>query len=280
MHVDPANAEQLQTWNGEGGTYWVEHAERIEAEVADYLQSFLDAAAVEPNNHVLDIGCGSGRTTREAARRAPGGTALGVDLSGPMLDLARRLAEREGLANATFEQADAQVHPFPPAHFDVVISRNGAMFFGDPVTAFGNLARALRPGGRLVLLTWQPLARNEWLSSFRGAMAAGRDLPQPPTDPPSPFSLSDPDRVRTLLTSAGFTDVTLTDRTERMFFGSELDGAVGHISERFAGLLDDVDEADRKIAVDTLREDMARHLTEDGVRYDSAAWLTTATRAG
>jgi SAM-dependent methyltransferase len=280
VHVDPSNAEQLENWNGDGGAYWVTHAERIEAEVADYLVPFLDTAAIQPTDHVLDIGCGSGRTTREAARRAASGTALGVDLSGPLLDLARRLAARDGLANVTFAHGDAQVHPFPPDHYDIAISRNGAMFFGDPVGAFGNIGRALRPGGRLVLQAWQPLARNEWLSSFRAAVAAGRTLPEPPTDKPSPFSLSEPDRVRAILTSAGFTDVTFTPRTEQMYFGPDVDDALTHISDRFGGLLDDLADTDRKSAVDTLRDDMTRHLTADGVRYDSAAWFIEATYDG
>jgi len=158
---------------------------------------------------VLDIGCGSGQTTRDAARCATAGSALGVNLSSRMIELARQLAEREQVVNATFHQADAQVHTFPDQHFDIAISRSGAMFFGNAVVAFKNIARAVRPGGRLVLLSWQPLARNEWVSAFRTALAVGRWLPTPPQDAPGPFSLSDPDRVRGLLTSAGFADVRL-----------------------------------------------------------------------
>src|SRR5581483_8598015 len=111
-------------------------------------------AAVRFDEDVLDIGCGSGRTTREAARTARAGSALGVDISGAAIERARELARSEGLGNVTFELGDAQVHRFASERFDVAISRFGTMFFGDPVAAFANIGRALRPGGRLVMMVW------------------------------------------------------------------------------------------------------------------------------
>lgn len=154
MRVDPSNVEQLDAWDGARGEFWAERADRFDEGVAAYRDRLLAVAAVEPDMEVLDVGCGSGQTTRDAARRAR--SALGVDLSSRMIALARSRAAREGVANATFEQADAQVRPFPDGYFDVVLSRHGAMFFGEPHTAFANLARATRRGGRLVLLSWQP----------------------------------------------------------------------------------------------------------------------------
>lgn len=122
------------------------------------------AAAIEPGDDVLDIGCGSGQMTREAARRAPAGSALGVDLSARQIEVAERLALTQSLPNARF-----LIYPFAQQGFDVAISRHGAMFCGNPVAAFRNIHRALRPGGRLVLLTWQPTQSNAWMSEFRGA---------------------------------------------------------------------------------------------------------------
>ena len=205
--IDDANADQLHAWDGDQGAYWAARADRFDEGVAGYHDQFLAAAAIDTSANVLDIGCGSGQATRDAARRATAGSALGVDLSSRMIELARGVAERERVANATFQQADAQVHPFPDQYFDIAISRHGAMFFGDAQAAFTNIARATRPDGRLVLLTWQPFERNEFISAFRAALAAGRELPAPPPDAPGPFSLSDPDRVRGLLTSAGYVDV-------------------------------------------------------------------------
>ena len=109
-----------------------------------------------------------------------------------MLALARQAAATEGLANVEFRHADAQIHPFEDGGFDAVISRMGSMFFGNPVAAFSNLRRALRPAGRLTLLTWQGLADNEWLTEFRAAMAVGRTLPAPDPRAPGPSALATP----------------------------------------------------------------------------------------
>src|SRR5215468_3514402 len=147
LHVDPANAEQARAWDGDEGAYWAQNAERFDRAVAAYRERFLAAAGIGRADRVLDIGCGTGQTTRDAARAAADGAALGVDLSGQMIALARRLAARQGIANARFEQADAQIHPFPGHWFDAAISRTGTMFFADPTTAFANIARALRPAG-------------------------------------------------------------------------------------------------------------------------------------
>ena len=152
------------------------------------------------------------------------------------------------------------------------------MFFGDPSAAFTNIARAMRPGGRLVLLTWQPLERNEGHSAFRAILAAGRALPAPKPGTPGPFSLSEPDVVRALLTSAGFVDVQLRDLTEPMYFGPDAEDACRFVSGQFAWLLRDLDVESRNRALDRLRANMADHQTDRGVYYDSAAWLIVGRR--
>ncbi|WP_028938264.1 class I SAM-dependent methyltransferase [Pseudonocardia spinosispora] len=279
LAVHDSNVEQRDWWDGRTGEYWAANADRYNEGLAGYHGSLLDAAAVEPADTVLDIGCGNGLTTRDAARRASSGSVLGVDLSSPMLALARRLTERERLGNVTYEQGDAQVHPFAAERFDVALSRCGSMFFGDPPAAFGNIARALRPGGRLVLLTWQSPEHNEWQRTFRPIAAAGRDLPVPPPGAPGPNSLSDPDVVHGLLGSAGFDDIRLTDLRAPMYFGPDPDDACRFISGQLAFLLDDLDPDTKAGALAALRADMAAHHTAtDGVRYDSATWLIEAHR--
>lgn len=274
--VDPTNAEQLRAWDGDGGAIWAAHARRFDEGVAAYHGPLLETAAIGATDKVLDVGCGTGQVTRAAARHAAGGSALGVDLSSSMLELARCLAEREQLANATFLQADAQTQPFGPGSFDVAVSRHGSMFFGDPVAAFANIARALRPGGRLVLLTWQPLDRQDWLKAFRSILAAGRDLPAPPSLSPSPMALSDPDRVRQLLAAAGFADVRLRGLAEPMYYGEDADDAFRFVSAQQAGMVRDLDEETRTRALDALRANLAEHETGRGVLYDSATWLVQA----
>jgi ubiquinone/menaquinone biosynthesis C-methylase UbiE len=134
----------------------------FDAELRRYHQHLRAAAGVRRADRVLDIGCGTGQTTREAARAAASGSAVGIDISAARLARARRLARAEGLRNIGFVHADAQTHRFPPERFDLAISRFGTMFFADLVGAFTNIGRALRPGARLVQLVWQHSDRQEW----------------------------------------------------------------------------------------------------------------------
>jgi SAM-dependent methyltransferase len=196
-----------------------------------------------------------------------------------MLDVARSRAEHEGVHNAAFIQGDAQVHPFEPASFDVALSRTGSMFFGDQAAAHANVAKALRPGGRLAFGVWQPLSENEWFTSFVGALAAGRDLPPPPPDSPNPFSMSDPDRVRPLLESSGFEDVEFADVRAPMAFGATAPEAHAFIIGQLGWLVADLDEASRQAALAALLRTMQEHEGPDGVQFGSAMWIITATRA-
>jgi SAM-dependent methyltransferase len=279
LQVDPSNTDQLRAWDGDEGAYWAEHAEYFDRSVAAYHERLLATANITSSDRVLDIGCGTGQTTRDAARAAAKGSAVGADLSTRMLDHARHRAEEEGVTNASFEQVDAQVHPFPSESFDLAISRTGAMFFGDLTAAFTNIAHALVPGGRLVLITWQPLPANEWIREISGALAAGRDLPAPPPDASGPFSLSDPDRVRSILTAAGFTGVEMEGTTAGMWFGTDTDDAHRFVLGLMGWMLDGLDDTGRARAVDDLRATMAAHETSDGVVFGSAAWTIRAIRA-
>jgi SAM-dependent methyltransferase len=275
--VDSSNVDQLRAWDGEEGEYWADNAEYFDRSIAPYHARLLSVAAIGERDQVLDVGCGTGQSTRDAARAATAGAAFGIDLSSRMLDYARRRATDEGVSNVAFAQADAQIHPFELGSFDVTISRTAAMFFGDHLAAFSNIGRALRPGGRLVLVTWQPLPGNAWLREIAGALAAGRNLPTPPTDA-GPFSLSDPDRVRALLSTAGFTDVELDGTTAAMWFGDDADDAHRFVLGLMGWMLEGLDDAGRAHAIDALHATMAAHKTDGGVLFDSAAWTIQATR--
>ncbi|MGY1727406.1 class I SAM-dependent methyltransferase [Geodermatophilus sp. SYSU D01062] len=277
VEVAPANAAQLQAWDGAQGAYWAAQADRFDRSVARYDAAFLAAAGLRPGDRVLDVGCGTGRTTREAARRT--GSALGVDLSSAMLEVARRRAAEEGLTGARFEQADAQVAAFPPAAFDVAISRTGAMFFADPVAALANVGRALVPGGRLVLLVWQAAEANEWITEITGALAAGRTLPSPPPGAPGPFSFADPARIRAVLTAAGHRQVEVEGLAEPEWWGADADEALTFVLGLAGWLLDGLDPPARDRAVADLRRRLEAHAGPDGVELGSAAWLVTARRA-
>lgn len=277
VRIDPANAAQLEAWDGDEGAYWAAHADEFDRSVAAYHEEFLAAAHVADGEHVLDIGCGAGRTTLDAARRSPAGSALGVDLSARMLDVARARAAAEDVPNARFRQADATIHPFEAGGADVVISRTGAMFFADHAAAFANIARALRPGGRLVLLNWQPFNRNEWIREIWSALDGGRHRPPPP-GAPGPFSLAEPHRVRSVLRGAGFTGVAVDPWAAPMWFGADADGALRFVLGLAGWMLDGLDDDGRRRAVEALRSSLAARQSPAGVRYDSAAWLVTAVR--
>jgi SAM-dependent methyltransferase len=228
----------------------------------------------------LDIGCGTGLTTRDAARLAASGSALGVDLSADMLALARRLAREEGLTNVGFEQADAQIHPFQAGAFDVVISRTGTMFFGDQMAAFTNIAHGIRPGGRLTLLVWQGPHANEWVREIVGALAAGRALPTPQPGVPGPFAFADPAHATSVLTAAGYTDITLQPMRQPMYFGPDSGTAYPFVLGLMAWMLDGLDDATRRQATAALRATIHRHTGPNGVTYGSAAWLISAHKPG
>ena len=252
--VHPTNTEQARAWDGNEGAYWARNADGFEQAVARYDPHLLSAAGIAPTARVLDVGCGTGSTTRAIARVAAAGTVLGVDLSARMIEVARERAARDGIGNVVFEQSDAQIQPFAAASVDVAVSRTGTMFFGDPAAAYAKLARALVPGGRLAMVVWQPPSDNEWIIAIGAALAAGRDLPAPPPEAPGPFSMSDPDRVRGLLEGADFVAPRCTAVSEPMVFGADVDGACAFILGNLGWMLEGLDEADRAQAIADLRQ--------------------------
>jgi SAM-dependent methyltransferase len=247
-----------------------------DAELRLHNELFRAAARVGSRDRVLDIGCGTGQSTREAARAAINGSAVGVDISAPMLELARRLSDEQGLANITFQQADAQVHRFPPAHFDLCISRFGTMFFADPVAAFANIGRALRPAARLVLLVWRARDRNEWATAIRQTLPAASATPRGP----DPFSLADPTFTEGILAAAGFTEVSFTDVQQPVYYGPDSAAAFDAVLRLWEvkDLLANLDAAAAEQARTRLRTTLDAHNTHDGVYFDSRAWIVTARR--
>jgi SAM-dependent methyltransferase len=275
-----ANVEMAKAWDGDEGDQWAADADHYEASGPRYGQRLLDAAGLTATDRVLDVGCGTGRSTRDAAQLAADGHVLGVDLSSRMLEEARRRSRAAGVTNIDFLQADAQVHPFDAESFDVVISAFGGMFFADRVAAFRNIGMALPTGGRLAQLAWRSLAENDWLNLVRDALAMGRTLPTPPTGMPGPFGLADADGARAALADAGYTDVDFAAVDEPLWFGKDADAAWDFISRAgiVRGLTQDLEPDTKAAALAKLRKAVDDHETADGVLLDSAAWLITARR--
>jgi ubiquinone/menaquinone biosynthesis C-methylase UbiE len=251
-----------------------------DAELRLYNEVLRRTSAVQRDDHVLDIGCGAGQTTRDAARRAPQGRALGIDTSAPAIERASRIAQAEGLHNVRFEHADAQVFRFAPSSFDLAISRFGTMFFADPVAAFTNIGRALRPGGRLVMMVWQPPERNEWDVALREALTQSEPMVAGETEVPDPFSLAAPAAVESILEAAGFGDIAFTDVQQPVFYGPDvataLDWVRGFSCTNHA--LAQLDAAATSRALARLRELLVEHMTDGGVCFNSRAWMVAARR--
>jgi SAM-dependent methyltransferase len=277
---DIANVDMAAAWDGPDGDDWSREWRRFDRSLAGYHQRLLGDASITAGDRVLDIGCGNGQTTRDAARRATNGEALGVDLSSQMLERARQQADLEGLTNVRFVQADAQVHPFDAAWATVVISRFGSMFFGDPAAAFTNIAGALAPGGRLRLMVWQAPERQAWLTALRTALSLGRPLPSPPPDVPGPFGLADPDRTTSILEAAGFVDAEATSVEGEFWVGESVDDAFAFTSRMglAKAVTADLDDRQRDEAFGNLRALIEANAGTDGVAFGSVAWLVSATK--
>ena len=251
-----------------------------DAELRLHMEVLRRAWDVQPTDDVLDVGCGAGATTREAARRARAGSAFGVDISAPAIERARTLARDERLHNVAFECADAQTFRFPPQRFDLAVSRFGTMFFADPVAAFANIGAALRPAGRLVMMVWQNRQRNEWDVAIRQALAAYEGGMTVGEEGPDPFSLADPPTVEGLLQAAGFTRVTFTEVHEPVYYGSDVATALAWVSgfTCTSEILKQLDPVTAERAVGRLRDVLAAHLSGDGVWFGSRAWIVDARR--
>lgn len=282
-----ANEEMKEGWNGTSGAEWVRLHESYDRMLAPWADLLAGAADVQPGERVLDLGCGNGVTTRAAAVAAgPEGGATGVDLSGPMLDQARKRAAEEGVDNVDFVQADVQTDPLGPdaGRYDVVISRFGVMFFDDPVAAFANVRSAMRPepGGRLAIVSWAPMDGQQWLLVPMGAALA--HLP-PPTittaaDAPGMFGLATAERAHQVLEAAGWTGVATRTQAGSMLVGGggSLDDTIDYLRHSGPGraLFDGADPEPAAAALDAIRTALSAHLTDEGVVLEGVARLTTA----
>jgi ubiquinone/menaquinone biosynthesis C-methylase UbiE len=270
------NDQQIEYWNGAVGERWARLQLTIDANLADILKALLPFAGAKPGERVLDVGCGCGTTTLFLSKAvAPGGTVTGVDISAPMLAVAR-----ERGANANFLEADASAHAFKPAH-DLVFSRFGVMFFADPAAAFANIRKALKPSGRIAFVCWRNVKENLWASA---PFAAARDLlpPQEPSDPlaPGPFAFADQERLRGILAKAGFADIRIEKLDSVMNMGADADEAakqalnIGPLARAATGM----DDASREKIKAVAKSALAKYQTAAGVAAPAACWLVGATR--
>ncbi|GIG20619.1 methyltransferase [Cellulomonas chitinilytica] len=264
-----------------GARHWIDNRDRYDRMYRPVEDALLSAAAIRPGEHVLDVGCGYGTTTLDAADLARPGTVTGVDVSPAMLETAR--ARAAGDDHVTFVEGDAQTHTFRPPSCDVVLSRFGLMFFADPVAAFVNLRRATRPGGRLAFIAWRSPRHQPWLCVPGAAAAHALGVPVPDLaegDGPGMFSLADEGRARSVLVAAGWTEVEVEPVTVPLLVGGggTVEDAVTFLRTGTLGrrLLDGVDVDTGARALAEVRAALAPHTHPDGVRLDAGVWLVRA----
>lgn len=269
-------ADQAAFWNGPGGAAWLASHERIERGIAGFGESALAVAAPRPGERVLDIGCGTGGTTAAlAAAVGSSGHVLGVDISEPLVAASRA----QHIANATFEHADAATHPFEPETFDLVFSRFGVMFFGDPVAAFTNLRRALKPSGRLVFVCWRTPQENPWgLVPFRAAAPFLPPVERPGPEEPGQYSFGDRARVERILKGAGFGAPSFEPLDRPMRLGETIAETLDNLGKfgPLARLFAETSPANVAKAKDAIAMALQPNVTPDGVQLAGACWLVRA----
>ena len=269
-------AEQAEYWKGAGGKMWLGAYDRIQRGIAGFSDVVLAAARAQPGEHVLDVGCGTGGTTAELAKAVgERGHVLGVDISEPLIGAARA----QHLANATFEVGDAATYSFGANVFDLVFSRFGVMFFGDPVAAFKNIRRAMKPAGRLVFLCWRTPAENPWAAvPMRAAQPFLPPLERPGPEDPGQYSFGDRDRVARILTEAGFANLSIEPIDQTLNQGKDVPDVLQRIGDfgPLARAFKDVPPEQVAKAKEAIGEALKPYATPDGVKLAGACWLVSA----
>jgi SAM-dependent methyltransferase len=273
------NSEQFDVWNGQVGLKWARLQDQTDLMLNNITDALMPFAAAKSGEHVLDIGCGCGTTTFRLQMEVGSiGSVAGIDISVPMLDVARARAQAMN-ADIAFIEEDAATKDFQPV-FDLVFSRFGVMFFDDPVAAFQNIRKALSPKGRLAFVCWRAFKENDW--AFAPYIAVKPLLPeQPPADPhaPGPFAFADGDRVKDILTKAGLNNVRVEKLDTTASLGKTAAEAaasslnIGPVSRA----ANELPEADRETARVAIEKVFADKVSAVGVAPAAACWLVGAT---
>lgn len=270
--------KQIEAWNGPMGQQWAANQARSERNLEQITEALLRVARPQPGEQVLDIGCGcGGSSVAFGTAVGPGGYVLGADVSAPMIEVAKGLA----LPQTEFVLADAASHPFPPATFDLLISRFGVMFFGDPDAAFGHIRTAMKPGARVAFACWRPLSENPWVRVPMGALRAVLPSPPPPPGPeePGPFAFGDTERVTRIVTHGGFAPPAFERFDFDMRFPPDPEKAanlliqIGPAGRLMREQPDDI----RAAAMAAIAGSLAPFVKADQIALPGSVWLVTTT---
>ncbi len=269
------NQAQIDFWNGTGGDSWARNQVALDGMLSPLGEAGIRRLDPQSGEKVIDVGCGCGASSLQMARL--GCDVTGVDVSEPMLALARRRADDEKL-QAAFTCADAATHA--ASGFDGLFARFGVMFFADPTAAFANLHSALKADGRLTFVCWQPVLNNPWIAETMSILIRHVG-PQTPGDPhaPGPFAFADPARVTRILEEAGFGDISVDGHNEDILMGPDTDTALRFLSEigPTSRLLAEQSDAVKEAVRTELEKYANAHLTSDGVRIGASVWVVSAS---
>jgi SAM-dependent methyltransferase len=280
-----AENPQIAAWNGESGRAWVEHVDEFDSMLAPFGLAVIDRLELCTGDRVLDIGCGVGATVLSMAASVAPALVVGVDISEPMLAAARARAAAMGCSNVEFRLHDVQNEPLEASSFDVAFSRFGVMFFPEPEQAFAHVHHALVDGGRLGFVCFQgPFDNPMILQPVMAAAAHVEMLPPPGPTEPSPFSLADPDRVRSLLQAAGFGDIAIESGPTSADLGpaDDLESTARRALEQNPGIapgLAGAPPTTRQAAIDAAADVMSNHVVDGRIVMAAATWVVTARAA-
>lgn len=274
------NQDQIDYWNGEAGKRWVAEQERLDAMMAETTLALIDAADPQWGETVLDVGCGCGSTSIAYAEAVgPEGRVTGLDVSAPMLSFARDRAKHHDIKSVTFVLDDAATRDMGAGAFDLVSSRFGVMFFADPVAAFRNIRRAMKPKGRLAFVCWRDWRQNEWVRVPVGAVRP-HVPPQPPVGPedPGPFAFANLARIRTILAASGFDAITARPLDVTGEFGETLDEGVQYMMGfgPISRMMTPASELERARAKAALTDALRPYAAKGTITMGLAQWLVTA----
>ncbi len=274
-------------WEGERVARWIRQSAGLERQLEPVSGPLFGTARLQPGERVLDVGCGTGPTTRRAARDVGAdGAVTGLDVAAPMLERAAEIRTEPGVATIEWVVADPSAWDPGEARFDVVLSRFGVMFFDDPAAAFAALARATVPGGRLHVAVWARRDRSELFElPLHAALTAvgneaGADVP--PVDG-GPFSLGKEAEVRALLESAGWANVVWDEQEVSLLMGGGLSPAEAAVASMDFGptrvVATNLDDEARDHMVAAITEAYQDHLDPDGhVTLGGTIIIVSATR--
>lgn len=282
LERDGPNSDQIEFWNGEAARKWVDFNPLLDRMLEPLGDLAMARAAPAPGERVLDIGCGCGGTTLDLARAvAPDGAVTGLDVSAPMLAMARERAE-SAAAPVRIINADAETHGLPRSAFDLMFSRFGVMFFANPKTAFANFHGALKPGGRVAFICWRTPDLNPWVTiPFEAALPLAPEFEPASTDEPGQFAFADRDRVEAILADAGFTDTRLEPHETTMRMGEgDLDDCVALVLKLgpVSRLLREADDAVAPAIAEAVRAAVAPYHTGRRIEMTAAVWVVSARR--